>query len=142
VMNKKIKSRAIFLIWIVAILIAIFFIVFKSLEDNVVYFISPTEIKSQENISFNDRIRIGGMVKKNSLKIDNRTINFIVTDFNSEIFVTYSGAIPNLFSEGKGVVVEGKLKDKNYFLADKILAKHDEKYMPPEVAEALNKEKK
>jgi len=141
-MNKKIKSRAIFLIWIVAILIAIFFIVFKSLEDNVVYFISPTEIKSQENISFNDRIRIGGMVKKNSLKIDNRTINFIVTDFNSEIFVTYSGAIPNLFSEGKGVVVEGKLKDKNYFLADKILAKHDEKYMPPEVAEALNKEKK
>ena len=141
-MNKKIKSRAIFLIWIVAILIAIFFIVFKSLEDNVVYFISPTEIKSQENISFNDRIRIGGMVKKNSLKIDNRTINFIVTDFNSEIFVTYSGAIPNLFSEGKGVVVEGKLKDKNYFLADKILAKHDEKYMPPEVAEALNKDKK
>jgi len=141
-MNRKIKSRAIFLIWIVTILIAIFFVVFKSLEDNVVYFISPTEIKSQENISFNDRIRIGGMVKKNSLKVDNKTINFIVTDFDNEIFVTYSGAIPNLFSEGKGVVVEGKLKDKNYFLADKILAKHDEKYMPPEVAEALNKEKK
>ena len=141
-MNRKIKSRAIFLIWIVTILIAIFFVVFKSLEDNVVYFISPTEIKSQENISFNDRIRIGGMVKKNSLKVDNKTINFIVTDFDNEIFVTYSGAIPNLFSEGKGVVVEGKLKDKNYFLADKILAKHDEKYMPPEVAEALKKEKK
>tara|TARA_Y100000590_G_C15241036_1_gene833827 strand:+ start:185 stop:610 length:426 start_codon:yes stop_codon:yes gene_type:complete len=141
-MNRKIKSRAIFLIWIVTILIAIFFVVFKSLEDNVVYFISPTEIKSQENISFNDRIRIGGMVKKNSLTVDNKSINFIVTDFDNEIFVTYSGAIPNLFSEGKGVVVEGKLKDKNYFLADKILAKHDENYMPPEVAEALKKEKK
>lgn len=136
-MSGKIKSRAIFLTWAIAISIIVFFTIFKSLEDNVVYFISPTEIKSQENISINDRIRVGGMVKKNSLTVDNKSINFIVTDFTNEIFVTYSGAIPNLFSEGKGVVVEGQLKDKNYFLADKILAKHDEKYMPPEVAEAL-----
>ena len=136
-MSGKIKSRVIFLTWAIAISIIVFFTIFKSLEDNVVYFISPTEIKSQENISFNDRIRVGGMVKKNSLTVDNKSINFIVTDFTNEIFVTYSGAIPNLFSEGKGVVVEGQLKDKNYFLADKILAKHDEKYMPPEVAEAL-----
>ena len=77
------------------------------------------------------------MVKENSIKIKSNEINFIITDFKNEINVTYSGAVPNLFSEGKGVVAEGYLKDRSFFEASKILAKHDENYMPPEVKAAL-----
>ena len=115
------------------------FVVLKSLEENVVYFFSPTEIYNKENISLNKKIRIGGLVKEGSLTNNQKSINFIVTDLNNEIMVSYSGLLPNLFSEGKGVVAEGKLKDKKYFIADKILAKHDENYMPPEVSEVLEK---
>ena len=121
--------------------VIVIFVVLKSLEENVVYFFSPTEIYNKENISLNKKIRIGGLVKEGSLTNNQTLINFIVTDLNNEIMVSYSGLLPNLFSEGKGVVAEGKLKDKKYFIADKILAKHDENYMPPEVSKALEKAK-
>ena len=116
--------------------ISILFIL-KNLEENVVYFFSPTEINNKTNISFYKKIRIGGLVKENSVNKDGKIVNFIITDLKNEIIVSYSGLIPNLFSEGKGVVAEGKLKDKKYFIAEKILAKHDENYMPPEVKQAL-----
>ena len=110
--------------------------ILKSLEENVVYFLSPTEVKSLNELT-QDKIRIGGMVKENSINISSEKINFIITDFNNEINVMYSGLVPNLFQENKGVVAEGFLEDKNYFKAEKILAKHDENYMPPEIKEKL-----
>ena len=113
----------------------------KSLEDNVVYFFSPTDVYNNDGSILKSKIRIGGMVKKNSLNTQEDSISFVVTDFTQEIYVTYSGSIPNLFSEEKGVVVEGRLEDKKYFVADRILAKHDENYMPPEVSQALNRNK-
>jgi cytochrome c-type biogenesis protein CcmE len=111
------------------------------LEENVVYFFSPTELYNKEDIPFNKKIRVGGLVKDGSIINNQTSINFIVTDLNNEIIVSYKGSLPNLFSEGKGVVAEGKLKDKKYFIADKILAKHDENYMPPEVSKILKKTK-
>jgi len=120
--------------------ITVVFLVLKSLEDNVVYFFSPSDINNK-NISLNKTIRIGGLVKKNSINKENSSINFIITDLNNEIIVSYSGLIPNLFSEEKGVVAEGQLKDNKYFIAEKILAKHDENYMPPEVKMALEEAK-
>ena len=137
--TKKVKSR-IFFLFLSSILAAIIiFTILRSLEENVVYFFSPTEIYNKANISFNKKIRIGGLVKINSVSKNETSINFIITDFKKEIAVSYNGLVPNLFSEGKGVVAEGKLKDKKYFIADKILAKHDENYMPPEVSKALEK---
>ena len=137
--TKKVKSR-IFFLFLSSILAAIIiFTILRSLEENVVYFFSPTEIYNKANISFNKKIRIGGLVKINSVSKNETSINFIITDFKKEIAVSYNGLVPNLFSEGKGVVAEGKLKDKKYFVADKILAKHDENYMPPEVKKALEK---
>ena len=118
--------------------VVIFFIL-KSLEENIVYFFSPSEIYDKPNISFNEKIRIGGLVKEDSIIKDQTSIKFIITDLKKEIIVSYSGAVPNLFSEGKGVIAEGELKDKKYFVADEILAKHDENYMPPEVSKALEK---
>ena len=88
----------------------------------------------------NKKIRVGGMVKNNSIKMSSNKVNFIITDFKNEINVSYSGLIPNLFSEGKGVVAEGYLKDKSFFEASKILAKHDENYMPPEIAKLINED--
>ena len=140
-LSKKARSRFIILIFSLISAVIVIFIILKSLEENVIYFFSPTEIYNKENISFNKKIRIGGLVKEGSLNNNQTLINFVVTDLNNEIIVSYSGSLPNLFSEGKGVVVEGKLKDKKYFIADKILAKHDENYMPPEVSEALEKAK-
>jgi len=138
-LGKKVKLRIYFLV-LFSILAAIFiFIVLKSLEENVVYFLSPTEIHNKTDISLDKKIRVGGLVKINSIRKDEKSINFIITDLKKEIFVSYNGLVPNLFSEGKGVVAEGKLKDKKYFVADKILAKHDENYMPPEVNKALEK---
>ena len=138
-LSKKVKSRFfLFLILIILLTLLILFI-FKSLEKNIVYFLSPTEIYNQTNISLDKKIRVGGLVKKNSIIKDGNKINFIITDLKKEIIVSYSGIIPNLFSEEKGVVAEGKLKDKKYFIADTILAKHDENYMPPEVKKALEK---
>ena len=138
-LSKKAQSRFIILIFFLISAVIVAFIVLKSLEENVIYFFSPTEIYNKENISFNKKIRIGGLVKEGSLNNNQTLINFVVTDLNNEIIVSYSGSLPNLFSEGKGVVVEGKLKDKKYFIADKILAKHDENYMPPEVSKILEK---
>jgi cytochrome c-type biogenesis protein CcmE len=134
--GKKVKLRFVFLALILASVILIVFLVLQSLKENVVYFQSPTEIKSLVELD-KKKIRVGGMVKEQSVFINSNEVNFIITDFKNEINVIYSGAVPNLFSEGKGVVAEGFLKDKNYFLATKILAKHDENYMPPEVKEAI-----
>jgi cytochrome c-type biogenesis protein CcmE len=135
-MVKKVKLRILFLFLVVASVILSVYLVLKSLEENVVYFLSPTKIKNLTEIN-QKRIRIGGMVKDQSIIIKPDKINFIVTDFKNEINVSYSGSVPNLFAEGKGVVAEGYLKDRSYFNAVKILAKHDENYMPPEVKEAL-----
>ena len=134
--GKKVKLRALFLIALILSLILIVFLVLNSLKENVVYFLSPTEIKTLNEVK-KDKIRVGGMVKKSSINIINDEIIFIITDFQNEINVTYSGLVPNLFQENKGVVAEGFLEDKNYFKATKILAKHDENYMPPD----LNKKK-
>ena len=134
--GKKIKLRAIFLfLFLISIILSVF-LVLKSLEENVVYFISPSEIKKLPTIN-DKKIRVGGMVKNKSISIKLDSVNFIITDFKNEINVVYSGAVPNLFAEGKGVVAEGFLKDRNYLNAIKILAKHDENYMPPEVKEAI-----
>ena len=136
-LSKKVKSRIFFLILSFVVAVMIIFIVLRSLEENVVYFLSPTEIYNKTNITFDKTIRIGGLVKMNSISKNETSISFIITDLKKEIIVSYEGIVPNLFSEGKGVVAEGKLKDKKYFVASKILAKHDENYMPPEVSKAL-----
>ena len=140
-LSKRIKVRILFLILSLISAVIVFFLILKSLEDNIVYFLSPTEIYNKPNISFEKNIRIGGLVKENSIIKNKTSINFIITDLSNEIIVYYGGSIPNLFSEGKGVVAEGKLKDKKYFIADNILAKHDENYMPPEVSKAIEKNK-
>ena len=134
--GRKVKLRFLFILLILTTLILTVFLVLKSLEENVVYFQSPSEIKEISELD-KKKIRVGGMVKKSSIFITSNEVKFIITDFKNEINVIYSGAIPNLFTEGKGVVAEGYLKDKNFFLATKILAKHDENYMPPEVKQAL-----
>ena len=136
--GKKVKLRALFISLLLISVILSIFLVLKSLEENVIYFQSPTEIKNLSEIN-NKKIRIGGMVKDNSILINPDKITFVITDFKNEINVSYSGSVPNLFEEGKGVVAEGFLKDRNFFIADKILAKHDENYMPPEVYKALEK---
>ena len=134
--GRKVKLRIFFITLLLLILILTVFLILKSLEENVVYFKSPSDVKLLSEIK-DKKIRIGGMVKKNSIEMTSDKVNFIVTDFKNEINVIYSGVLPNLFSEGKGVVAEGYLKDRNFFEASKILAKHDENYMPPEVKEAL-----
>ncbi len=134
--GRKVKLRFFFIIFILLSLILSVFMVLRSLEENVVYFKSPTDVKLIGELE-SKKIRIGGMVKKNSIEISSNKVNFIITDYKNEINVTYSGVVPNLFSEGKGVVAEGYLKDKSFFEASKILAKHDENYMPPEVKKAL-----
>jgi len=134
--GRKVKLRFFFILLVLTTLVLTVFLILKSLEENVIYFQSPSEIKVLAEIKKN-KIRVGGMVKNNSISIRAKELKFIITDFKNEIMVTYSGAVPNLFSEGKGVVAEGYLKDKNFFLATKILAKHDENYMPPEVKAAI-----
>ena len=138
--GKKVKLRAIFILSIFISFILIVFLVFKSLEENVVYFKSPTEIKNLTELT-SKKIRVGGMVKKKSINVNQSEVNFVITDFKHELIVNYSGSVPNLFEEGKGVVAEGFLKDRNFLTAVKILAKHDENYMPPEVEEALKESK-
>ena len=134
--GRKVKLRFFFILLIISILILSVFLILKSLEENVVFFKSPSDVRLSTELS-SKKIRIGGMVKKNSIEISNKEVNFIITDFKNEINVIYSGVVPNLFSEGKGVVAEGFLNDRNFFSASKILAKHDENYMPPEVKQAL-----
>ena len=136
-LTKKVKKRVSFLsLLLIFSVIAVFFIL-KSLTSNILYFKSPTDIQLSQDVISKKKIRVGGMVKKNSIKINNQEIKFVITDFKNEIYVSYSGTVPNLFSEGKGVVAEGKLKDKNFFVADRILAKHDENYMPPELKDLM-----
>ena len=138
-LTKKVKKRVSFLsLLLIFLVIAVFFIL-KSLTSNILYFKSPTDIQLSQDIISNKKIRVGGMVKKDSININNKEIRFVITDLKNELFVSYSGTVPNLFSEGKGVVAEGKLKDKNFFIADRILAKHDEKYMPPELKDLMKK---
>ena len=138
--GKKVKLRALFISLLLVSVILSIFLILKSLEENVIYFQSPTEIRNLSEID-NKKIRIGGMVKDHSILINPDKITFVITDFKNEINVSYSGSVPNLFEEGKGVVAEGFLKDRNFFIADKILAKHDENYMPPEVSKILEKSK-
>ena len=138
--GKKVKLRILFLSFIFLTIILTIFLVLKSLEENVIYFISPTEIKNLTELD-NKKVRVGGMVKESSIQTSSNQINFIITDFKSEINVSFSGTVPNLFAEGKGVVAEGFLRDRNFLNAKKILAKHDENYMPPEVKEALETNK-
>ena len=140
-LTKKVKLRISFLFIFMLLSITVIFFIFKSLESNVVYFLSPTDIQNNQNINFDKKIRVGGLVKEQSINKKLTTVNFIITDLKNEIFVSYSGLLPNLFSEGKGVIAEGKLVDKSFFEAEKILAKHDENYMPPEVYNALKKTK-
>jgi|TARA_B110000881_G_C18564607_1_gene511849 cytochrome c-type biogenesis protein CcmE len=134
--GKKVKLRILFITALISIIFLSTYLILKSLENNVIYFLSPSEIKDLGEINLK-KIRVGGIVKKNSIQINSNEINFIITDFKNQISVSYAGLVPNLFEEEKGVVAEGYLKDKNYLNATKILAKHDENYMPPEVKEAL-----
>jgi cytochrome c-type biogenesis protein CcmE len=136
-LTKKVKNRILFLIFVFLLSLTIIFFILKSLNRNILYFSTPTEIKQKEDISIGKAMRVGGMVKKDSIIINENNIQFIVTDFKNEILISYSGTVPNLFAEGKGVVAEGKLNDKKFFIAERILAKHDEKYMPPEIKKIL-----
>ena len=138
-LHKRIKKRILFLILLIFTSSILVFLILNSLRNNILYFLTPSEIFSKEEVKKNERMRIGGMVKKDSLKINQREIEFVITDKKNEIIVKYSGAIPNLFVEGKGVIAEGSLKDKNFFVADKILAKHDENYLPPNLKENVEK---
>ena len=132
-LQKKAKKRATLLTALLLVSLIAVFIILKSLNKNILYFKSPTEIKTSQDIDFSKKIRVGGMVKKNSLIISEKEIKFTITDFKNELKISYGGTVPNLFSEEKGVVAEGKLQDKTFFIADRILAKHDENYMPPEL---------
>ena len=134
--GRKVKLRLAFILLVLTALILTIFLILKSLEENVVYFQSPSEISELTELD-GKKIRVGGMVKKDSISLTSDQLKFIISDFKNEIIVTYSGAVPNLFEEEKGVVAEGYLKDRNFLSATKILAKHDENYMPPEVKEAL-----
>ena len=132
-LQKKVKKRASLLIVFFLVSVIAIFIVLKFLNKNILYFKSPTDIKTIQDIDLTKKIRVGGMVKKNSVIISEEEIKFVITDFKNELKISYSGTVPNLFSEEKGVVAEGKLQDKTFFIADRILAKHDENYMPPEL---------
>ena len=139
---KKVKKRASLLAITLLVSVTGVFFILQSLNKNILYFKSPTDIKNNQNINYDKKIRVGGMVKKNSLIIKAEEIKFIITDFNNELNISFSGTVPNLFSEEKGVVAEGKLQDKTFFIADRILAKHDENYMPPELKDMMKKNAK
>tara|TARA_B100001059_G_scaffold197130_1_gene202426 strand:- start:207 stop:635 length:429 start_codon:yes stop_codon:yes gene_type:complete len=139
---NKVKKRASLLAITLLVSVIGIFLILKSLNKNILYFKSPTDIKNNQNINFDKKIRVGGMVKKNSLVIKEQEIKFTITDFNNELNISFRGTVPNLFSEEKGVVAEGKLQDKTFFIADRILAKHDENYMPPELKDIMKKNAK
>ena len=132
-LSKKVKKRASFLAIFLSVSVISIFLILNALNKNILYFNSPSDIKLNQDINFDKKIRVGGMVKKNTLKISDQEIRFTITDFKNELSVSFKGTVPNLFAEGKGVVAEGKLQDKKFFIADRILAKHDENYMPPEL---------
>ena len=139
---KKVKKRASLLAILLLTSVIGIFLILSALNKNILYFNSPTDIKTNQDINFDKKIRVGGMVKKDTLKIKDQEIRFIITDFKNEINVSFKGTIPNLFAEGKGVVAEGKLQDKKFFIADRILAKHDENYMPPELKNIMKENAK
>jgi cytochrome c-type biogenesis protein CcmE len=141
-LQKKAKKRASLLTTVLLVSALAIFLILKSLDKNILYFKSPTDIKTSLDIDFNKKIRVGGMVKKASVIISEEEIKFIITDFKNELKISYSGTVPNLFSEEKGVVAEGKLQDKTFFIADRILAKHDENYMPPELKNIMKQNAK
>ena len=141
-LQKKAKKRASLLIVLLLTSGLAIFLILKSLNKNILYFKSPTDIKISQDINLDKKIRVGGMVKKNSLVINEQEIKFIITDFKNDLKISYKGTVPNLFSEEKGVVAEGKLQDKSFFIADRILAKHDENYMPPELKDIIGKNAK
>ena len=138
-LQKKVKKRASLLAGLLLISILAIFLILKSLDKNILYFKSPTDIMASQDIDFTKKLRVGGMVKKDSVIISEEEIKFVITDFKNELKISYSGTVPNLFSEEKGVVAEGNLQDKNFFIADRILAKHDENYMPPELKNIMKK---
>lgn len=140
IFSKSTKNRLKIFSLIAIVGLIISFFIYNNLQKNVVYFYAPQQIKSLINIP-SSKIRLGGLVKEGSLKKNNNIYVFIITDLKNEIFVEYNGLLPNLFIEGKSAVIEGVLKDKKYFIASTILAKHDENYMPPEVANSLKKNK-
>ena len=139
---KKVKKRASLLAIFLSVSVISIFLILNALNENILYFNSPSDIKSNPEINFDKKIRVGGMVKKNTLKINDQEIKFIITDFDNEIQVSFKGTVPNLFAEGKGVVAEGKLRDKKFFVAERILAKHDENYMPPEIKNLIKENAK
>ena len=141
-LTKKVKKRAYLLAIFLSISVIGVILILNALNKNILYFNSPTDIKLNQHINFDKRLRVGGMVKKNTLNIKDQEILFIITDFKNEIKVSFKGTIPNLFAEGKGVVAEGKLQDKKFFIADRILAKHDENYMPPELKNMMKENAK
>ncbi|MFL2889976.1 MAG: cytochrome c maturation protein CcmE [Pelagibacteraceae bacterium] len=141
-LTKNVKNRILFLIVSFSVLVFLIFFILKNLNNNLLYFKTPTDVMENKNININDPIRLGGMVKKNSILVNSNEIKFTITDFKNEIIVSYDGAVPNLFAEEKGVIAEGKLADKKYFIANKILAKHDENYMPPELKNIMKKNAK
>jgi len=139
-MNPK-SQRLIILFFFLSLLSLSTFLVLKSLEDNIVYFYSPTDINKKilsNEIDLSKRIRIGGLVKENSILKEGKKISFKVYDGIDEILVTYNGILPDLFREEQGIVALGKIENKN-FNAIEILAKHDENYMPKEVSDMLKK---
>tara|TARA_Y100001970_G_scaffold48260_2_gene61187 strand:+ start:3202 stop:3630 length:429 start_codon:yes stop_codon:yes gene_type:complete len=138
-LNTKTKHRLLIFTAISFLSIVAIVFILKTLEDNVLYFYSPTDIGENSNIEIGDKIKVGGMVKNGSIKTKENEIKFIITDYKNEIIVSYEGTVPALFAEGKGVVAEGRLQDKKFFLAKRILAKHDENYMPPKIKESLGK---
>ena len=138
-LQKKVKKRASLLIALLLVTVLAVFLILQSLNKNILYFKSPTDIKKNQDINLSKKIRVGGMVKKGSVIINEEKIKFIITDFKNDLTISYRGTVPNLFSEEKGVVAEGKLQDKTFFIADRILAKHDENYMPPELKDMMKK---
>ena len=132
-LTKKIKTRLLFLVSIILITLSFLIFIYLNLKQNILYFKTPSEIFMNTTIEASSMIRVGGMVKKDSIRQNNKEIRFILTDYKKEIIVVYSGTVPNLFSEEQGAVVEGILNDKKYLIADRILAKHDENYMPPQM---------
>ena len=139
------RKKRIYLISLFFITIATsIYLILWALRDNIVFFYSPSEIQQKINLKEIDemsKLRLGGMVKESSIEqLNDGSINFIITDFDREMVVFYKGIIPDLFKEQQGVIAEGSINNEGIFIANSILAKHDENYMPPEVKDTLKKD--
>jgi len=132
------KSQRLIYVAVGAVILGIAaWLVSTALRDNIVFFFTPSEVSAQHYEA--KRLRIGGLVAPNSVDIDGLTANFIITDDTAQIAVSYNGALPDLFREGQGIVAEGRF-DQKQFIADTVLAKHDETYMPREIADKLKEQ--